>query len=94
MEEFNKVFEDLGVKGDAMNAGLDTAVGTTVDIGEVNTTIPIKQVDKLLDQVAAEEGLKVQGEIASAGTGKISVAQKAKGNEVDSLEAQLAALKQ
>ncbi len=84
MDQFNKLFEDLGVQGAAMGQSLDQVAGSSVDT---------REVDKLLDQVSAENGLKVTGELSSAGHGKVEQKTEAKASTVSDFEAKLAALK-
>eukprot|EP00826_Nyctotherus_ovalis_P063742 TRINITY_DN934_c0_g1_i11.p1 TRINITY_DN934_c0_g1~~TRINITY_DN934_c0_g1_i11.p1 ORF type:complete len:203 (-),score=89.11 TRINITY_DN934_c0_g1_i11:223-831(-) len=84
MESFNKVFEDLGVQSIATGEALDQVAGTSVDMAEV---------DKMIEQVSAENGLKIAGDMGSAGTGKIGQKTDIK-SSIGDMEHRLAALKQ
>eukprot|EP00830_Metopus_es_P021335 TRINITY_DN887_c0_g1_i1.p2 TRINITY_DN887_c0_g1~~TRINITY_DN887_c0_g1_i1.p2 ORF type:complete len:225 (+),score=70.11 TRINITY_DN887_c0_g1_i1:136-810(+) len=88
MEQFNKVFEDLGVQSEVMAGTLDSATGSTVDSSEV---------DKLIEQVQNEQGIEEKGKMATASSHKIPTkvkeAKKVE-EDVDDIEKRLAMLKQ
>lgn len=80
VEQFQKVFEDLEVEMSSMTDGLDTVGASSTDQTEV---------DKLMDQIAAEQNLQIGGSLSSAGKGLIGTAAK----PADSITERLAKLK-
>eukprot|EP00595_Chromulina_sp_UTEXLB2642_P002359 CAMPEP_0196768508 /NCGR_PEP_ID=MMETSP1095-20130614/42853_1 /TAXON_ID=96789 ORGANISM="Chromulina nebulosa, Strain UTEXLB2642" /NCGR_SAMPLE_ID=MMETSP1095 /ASSEMBLY_ACC=CAM_ASM_000446 /LENGTH=134 /DNA_ID=CAMNT_0042138221 /DNA_START=276 /DNA_END=683 /DNA_ORIENTATION=+ len=86
MEEFEKQFEDMDVRSGYMESAMDNATSMTT---------PPEEVERLIQMVADEAGLKIQGELDSVGTyDKVAanpVAEEAKSG--DDFEARLAALR-
>ena len=66
MSNFEKVFEDLDVKVADVTGALDNVTGTSIQQDEVNS---------LLQQMMAEQGIEVGSGIADARSGQIGMGQ-------------------
>ncbi len=86
MSQFEKVFEDLDVKTEDITGVLDSVTGTSINQEEVNT---------LLQQMMAEQGLDVGSNMVGAGKGQVSVgvSQAAQQDDVGEMQRKLDALK-
>ena len=77
MGQFETIFEDLDVKAGYMDATMN---------GVSAASTPVDEVDKLMEQVAAENGLEVAAQLDAAGlvgshTAKDIVAKPSKAKE-------------
>ena len=91
MEQFEKAFEDMDVKSKFMENSIDATTSMTT---------PPEEVDALLEQIAAANGLEVGNMLDNAGTlnnKNVNQPNEVKPNEVkpaaDDLEARLRALR-
>jgi len=89
MEQFEKAFEDMDVKSGYMEGAIDASTSMTT---------PPEQVDALLEQIAAANGLEVGNMLDSAGTLKNTNVNPATEKfqaapAADDLEARLRALR-
>lgn len=66
MSNFERVFEDLDVKVADVTGALDNVTGSSIQQDEVNS---------LLQQMMAEQGIEVGTGLADARTGQISMGQ-------------------
>ena len=79
--EFDQVFEDLDVKADAMNEGLNGVYSSTVDQGSV---------ENLMKQLQESQAVDVEGNIGNAPQSSLAGAGKQQNkNEDDDLMARL-----
>eukprot|EP00945_MAST-04E_sp_MAST-4E-sp1_P000233 g233.t1 len=88
MGQFETIFEDLDVKAGYMDATMN---------GVSAASTPVDEVDKLMEQVAAENGLEVAAQLDAAGlvgshTAKDIVAEPSKAKE-DEINARLKELR-
>ena len=88
MEQFEKAFEDMDVKSGYMEGAIDASTSMTT---------PPEQVDALLEQIAAANGLEVGNMLDSAGTLKNTnvnpATEQVQAPAADDLEARLKALR-
>ena len=88
MENFEKAFEDMDVKSGYMEGAIDASTSMTT---------PPEQVDALLEQIAAANGLEVGNMLDSAGTLKNKnvnpATEQVQTPAADDLEARLRALR-
>ena len=88
MENFEKAFEDMDVKSGYMEGAIDATTSMTT---------PPEQVDALLEQIAAANGLEVGNMLDSAGTLKNNnvnpATEQIQKPNADDLEARLRALR-
>ena len=86
MGEFEKVFEDLDVQIETMTGAMDSVTASTADS---------VAVDDLIAEMQGAAGLEVGSKMGQAGSTKIAAPQQAvaQKDEVDDMEARLAALR-
>ena len=86
MADFEKVFEDLDVQIAGIEGVMDSATASTTDASAV---------DDLIAQMQGEAGLAVNAGMTSANRNQIAAPQQAvaEKDDVDEMEARLAALK-
>ena len=86
MDAFNDVFETMGVKAAAMGEVIDQTTGSAVDQ---------KAVDKLLEEVSAQQAMEIGGEMGAVGSHKMKQKEVAKvPQDLDDYEKRLNELKQ
>jgi len=83
MANFEKVFEDLDVKTEDITGALESVTGSSVQQDEVNS---------LLSQMMAEQGLEIGDGLAGAAKGQVGVKQAAP-VQADDMQRRLDALK-
>eukprot|EP00349_Pseudokeronopsis_sp_Brazil_P000951 CAMPEP_0202962420 /NCGR_PEP_ID=MMETSP1396-20130829/6526_1 /ASSEMBLY_ACC=CAM_ASM_000872 /TAXON_ID= /ORGANISM="Pseudokeronopsis sp., Strain Brazil" /LENGTH=97 /DNA_ID=CAMNT_0049682987 /DNA_START=378 /DNA_END=669 /DNA_ORIENTATION=+ len=71
MSAFEKVFEDLDVKTEDITGMLDQVVGSSADQSEVNN---------LLNQMMAEQGIDVGANMVGAGKQQVAMQNQAQAN--------------
>lgn len=84
MSQFEKVFEDLDVKGEELTGALDSVYATTIDQSEVNN---------LLQEMRDAHGMEVGGGMQDPARNGVNVGSAAQKNDVDEMQAKLNQLK-
>lgn len=84
MSNFEQVFENLDVKTADITGILDSVTGSSVQTDEVNV---------LLQQMMAEQGLEVGGGMQGAAKGQVGVRQAQTDNDVGEMQRKLDALR-
>ena len=82
--QFENVFEDLDVKTADITGALESVTGSSVQQDEVNA---------LISQIQAEQGIEVGGNLQGVGSGPLKQGQAQQQEDISDMQRKLDALK-